>query len=49
MRGDVIRSVVGVIIGGNFGMIIAPLVADVIMPPISLLVCGVNLQIPNKS
>jgi len=42
MRGNVIDLGVGVIIGGAFGKIIASLVADIIMPPIGLLVGGVN-------
>jgi len=42
MRGNVIDLAVGVIIGGAFGKIVASLVADVIMPPIGLLVGGVN-------
>jgi len=42
MRGNVIDLAVGVIIGSAFGKIIASLVADVIMPPIGLLVGGVN-------
>lgn len=42
MRGNVIDLAVGVIIGGAFGKIIASFVADVIMPPIGLLVGGVN-------
>ena len=42
MRGNVIDLAVGVIIGGAFAKIIASLVADVIMPPIGLLVGGVN-------
>ena len=42
MRGSVIDLAVGVIIGGAFGKIVASLVADVIMPPIGLLVGGVN-------
>ena len=33
---------VGVIIGGAFGKIVSSLVADVIMPPIGLLIGGVN-------
>lgn len=33
---------VGVIIGGAFGKIVSSVVADVIMPPIGLLVGGVN-------
>jgi large conductance mechanosensitive channel len=42
MRGNVIDMAVGVIIGGAFGKIVSSLVADVIMPPIGLLVGGVN-------
>ncbi len=42
MRGNVIDLAVGVIIGGAFGKIIASLVADIIMPPVGLLVGGVN-------
>ena len=42
MRGNVIDLAVGVIIGGAFGKIVASLVADVIMPPIGLLVGGVT-------
>jgi len=42
MRGNVIDLAVGVIIGGAFGKIISSLVADLIMPPIGLVVGGVN-------
>lgn len=42
MRGNVMDLAVGVIIGGAFGKIIASLVADVIMPPIGILLGGVN-------
>lgn len=42
MRGNVIDLAVGVIIGGAFGKIVASFVADVVMPPIGLLVGGVN-------
>ena len=42
MRGNVIDMAVGVIIGGAFGKIVSSLVADVIMPPIGLLIGGVN-------
>ena len=41
-RGNVIDMAVGVIIGGAFGKIVSSLVADVIMPPIGLLVNGVS-------
>ena len=42
MRGNVIDMAVGVVIGGAFGKIVSSLVADVIMPPIGLLLGGVN-------
>ena len=40
MKGNVIDMAVGVIIGGAFGKIVSSVVADVIMPPIGLLVDG---------
>ena len=42
MRGNVVDMAVGVIIGGAFGKIVSSFVADIIMPPIGLLVGGVN-------
>lgn len=42
MRGNIIDLAVGVIIGGAFGKIVSSLVSDIIMPPIGLLVGGVN-------
>lgn len=42
VRGNVIDLAVAVIIGGAFGKIIASVVADIIMPPIGLLLGGVN-------
>lgn len=42
MRGNVVDMAVGVIIGGAFGKIVSSVVADVIMPPLGLLVGGVN-------
>ncbi len=42
MRGNVIDMAVGIIIGAAFGKIVSSLVADVIMPPIGLLVGGVS-------
>ena len=41
-KGNVIDMAVGVVIGGAFGKIVSSLVANVIMPPIGLLVGGVN-------
>ena len=42
MKGNVVDMAVSVIIGGAFGKIVSSVVADVIMPPIGLLVGGVN-------
>jgi len=42
MRGNVVDMAVGIILGGAFGKIVSSFVADVIMPPIGLLVGGVN-------
>ena len=42
MRGNVVDMAVGIVIGGAFGTIIKSLVADVIMPPIGLLMGGVD-------
>ena len=42
MKGNVIDMAVGVIIGGAFGKIVSLVVGDVIMPPLGLLVGGVN-------
>ena len=42
MRGNVVDMAVGIIIGGAFGKIVSSLVADVIMPPIGVIVGGVN-------
>jgi large conductance mechanosensitive channel len=42
MRGSVVDLAVGIIIGGAFGKIVSSLVNDIIMPPIGLMVGGVN-------
>ena len=42
MKGYVVDMAVGVIIGGAFGKIVSSVVADVIMPPLGLLIGGVN-------
>lgn len=42
MRGNVIDLAVGVVIGSAFGGIVTSLVNDVIMPPIGLILGGVN-------
>ena len=40
MRGNVVDLAVGVIIGGAFGKIVSSFVADVLMPPIGVLLGG---------
>jgi large conductance mechanosensitive channel len=42
MRGNVVDMAVGIIIGGAFGKIISSVVADLIMPPIGLLLGGTS-------
>ncbi|MHB8789924.1 MAG: large conductance mechanosensitive channel protein MscL [Desulfobulbaceae bacterium] len=42
MRGNVVDMAVGIIIGGAFGTIVKSLVEDVLMPPIGLLLGGVD-------
>lgn len=44
MRGNVVDMAVGIIIGGAFGKIITSLVNDVIMPPIGMLLGGVDFS-----
>lgn len=42
MRGNVVDMAVGIIIGGAFGTIVKSLVTDILMPPIGLLLGGVD-------
>ena len=42
VKGNVMDMAVGVIIGGAFGKIVTSMVNDIIMPPIGLLVGGVD-------
>ena len=44
MKGNVVDMAVGVIIGGAFGKIVTSVVNDIIMPPIGLLIGGVNFK-----
>ena len=44
MKGNVVDMAVGVIIGGAFGKIVTSVVNDIIMPPIGLLVGGVDFK-----
>ncbi len=44
MRGNVVDMAVGIIIGAAFGAIVQSLVADVIMPPIGLILGNVDFS-----
>lgn len=44
MRGSVVDLAIGVIIGGAFGKIVSSFVNDIIMPPIGVLLGGVNFS-----
>jgi len=44
MKGNVVDMAVGVIIGASFGKIVSSLVADVIMPPLGLLIGGIDFR-----
>lgn len=44
MRGNVVDLAVGVIIGAAFGKIVTSLVNDVLMPPIGVLVGGIDFS-----
>lgn len=44
MRGNVVDMAVGIIVGGAFGKIVSSFVADVVMPPIGLLIGGVDFS-----
>jgi len=44
MRGNVMDLAIGIIIGGAFGKIVSSFVADVIMPPIGILLGGVDFS-----
>ncbi len=44
MRGNVVDMAVGIVIGAAFGKIVSSLVADVIMPPIGMLLGKINFS-----
>ena len=44
MRGNVVDLAIAVVIGGAFGKIVASFVSDILMPPIGLLLGGVNFS-----
>lgn len=44
VKGNVIDMAVGVIVGTAFGKIVSSLVSDIIMPPIGVLLGGINFS-----
>jgi large conductance mechanosensitive channel len=44
VRGNVVDMAVGIIVGAAFGKIVSSMVADVVMPPIGVLVGGVDFS-----
>jgi large conductance mechanosensitive channel len=44
MRGNVVDLAVGVIIGGAFGKIVASFVNDILMPPLGILLGGMDFK-----
>jgi len=44
IKGNVVDMAVGIIIGAAFGKIVSSLVADIIMPPIGVLLGGVDFS-----
>jgi len=44
MRGNVVDMAVGIVIGGAFGKIVSSFVNDVLMPPIGMLLGGIDFS-----
>ena len=44
MRGNVVDMAVGIVIGAAFGKIVSSLVKDILMPPIGILMGGVDFS-----
>jgi len=44
VKGNVVDMAVGIIIGGAFGTIVKSLVADIIMPPVGLMMGGIDFS-----
>ena len=44
MRGNVVDMAVGIVIGGAFGKIVSSFVGDVLMPPLGVLLGGVDFS-----
>ena len=42
MKGNVVDMAVGIIIGAAFGKIVSSVVSDIVMPPLGLIIGGVN-------
>ena len=52
IKGNVVDMAVGIIIGGAFGTIVSSLVKDIMMPPIGLMLGGVdfsNIKVPLRA
>jgi large conductance mechanosensitive channel len=43
MKSNVLDLAVGIIIGAAFGKIVASLVSDILMPPLGVLIGGINV------
>lgn len=44
MKGNVLDMAVGIIIGGAFGKVVSSFVNDILMPPIGLILGGINFS-----
>jgi large conductance mechanosensitive channel len=44
VKGNVVDLAVGIIIGAAFGKIVSSLVADIMLPPLGLLIAGINFS-----
>ena len=44
VKGDAVDMAIGIVIGASFGKIVTSLVSDVMMPPIGLLLGGVDFK-----
>ena len=44
MRGNVVDMAVGIVMGGAFGKIVSSFVADVLMPPIGIILGGADFR-----
>jgi large conductance mechanosensitive channel protein len=49
MRGNVVDLAVGIVIGGAFGKIVTSFVNDVLMPPVGMLLGGVDFGTGHSS